>query len=639
MREEVLGQFLGDGSFPIRWDSETEKDFFWVYDDLHIPHPVSPMFFDIGGWWLSCDHMFRRFGTPFAVDWLAKNVNGYVYTTAIPAEPDLHIEGTEYSSRYQARVPRDASFAPNMGAYLDTVLPVYGEHFADWWRDRLVPEMQRNFAYLEEQLDRADDMTLAETATLLEDAIDIHDRHWKIHWMLNFAQLSATLNLRAVMERTRGSIDEELLGRLQNSASDRNWDSIESLWRMKNEVRDDAELRAAFEPEDTKAIAAALRGSERGRRFIAERIEPYQREFGWHAVWSHEFIFPTVREEMEPVLELIRGYLTSDYDFPIGDRRDAQGHRGCVGRDPGGTPGRRTRGDAGRQRGRTSGWRRSRRTTTSTSTRAPTPTSASCCWRSGKKLVEAGRLDPPDDVLFLRYNELRMLIGNADALDARGLVAQRRAERDAAKKVHPRDWVGTVTPSQLAFPYLVNWGYPERFHRQQSEDETRIEGIAGSPGTIEGTARVVMTADEFDQVRDGDILVCQMTNPAWVVLFTKIAGLVTDTGGTTSHPAVLSREFGIPAVIGTSIATKRIATGDRIRVDGTNGVVEILATEAAGDGGVRAAAIGAMTTATPSSSRRSSSPDRLGCGSTSTAPTRSATRSRTRTSSTTGWPT
>jgi len=579
--EEVLGQFLGDESFPISWDSETEKDFFWVYDDLHIPHPVSPMFFDIGGWWLSCDHMFRRFGTPFAVDWLAKNVNGYVYTTAVPADPGLHIEGTEYSSRYQARVPKDGSFAKNMGAYLDTVLPVYGEHFADWWRDRLVPEMRRNFAYLEEQLDRADQMTLAETATLLEDAIDIHDRHWKIHWMLNFAQLSATLNLRAVMEKTRGSIDEELLGRLQNSASDRNWDSIEALWRMKNEVRDDTELRAAFGPEDTKAISSALRGSERGRRFISERIEPYQREFGWHAVWSHEFIFPTVREEMEPVLELIRGYLTSDYDYPSAIdamRKDIEAASRQIldGLD----------GDALEEM----------RAANAVNLRmAPlTPDhhfyidqGANAHVRLvllavGQKLVEAGRLDTPDDVLFLRYNELRMLIGSPDAVDARGLVAERRAEREAAKQVHPRDWVGTVTPSQLAFPYLVNWGYPERFHRQASDDQTRIEGIAGSPGMIEGTARVVMTTDEFDQVRDGDILVCQMTNPAWVVLFTKIAGLVTDTGGTTSHPAVLSREFGIPAVIGTSIATKRIATGDRIRVDGSTGVVEVLETAAAG---------------------------------------------------------
>jgi phosphohistidine swiveling domain-containing protein len=573
--EEILGQFLGDESFPVTWDSEVEKDFFWVYDDLHIPHPVSPMFFDIGGWWLSCDHMFRRFGTPFAVDWLAKTVNGYVYTTAVPADPDLHIEGTEYSSRYQARVPRDPAFAGQMGRYLDTVLPVYGEHFADWWRDRLVPEMQRNFDYLEARLDEADRMSLPELATLLEDAIDIHDRHWKIHWMLNFAQLSATLNLRAVMEKVRGGVDEELLGRLQNSASDRNWDSIEALWRMKNEVRDDPELRALFGTGDAKAVAAALRESERGRRFIDERITPYQREFGWHAVWSHEFIFPTVREEMEPVLELVRGYLETDYDFPtaIDAMRadiEAASQEILEGLE----------GEALEEM----------RAANATNLRmAPlTPDhhfyidqGANAHVRLvliaiGKKLVEDGRLDKLDDVLFLRYNELRMLIGDPSALDGRGLVAQRRAERDAAKQRKPRNWVGTVTPSQLAFPYLVNWGYPERFYQEASADTTTVKGIAGSPGVAEGVARVVLTTDEFDAVADGDILVCQMTNPAWVVLFTKIAALVTDTGGTTSHPAVLSREFGIPAVIGTSTATHTIRTGDRIRVDGSNGVVTIL---------------------------------------------------------------
>jgi pyruvate,water dikinase len=395
------------------------------------------------------------------------------------------------------------------------------------------------------------------------------------------------------MEKTRGSIDEELLGRLQNSAKDRNWDSIESLWKMKNEIRDDPDLRAAFEPENTRAIAAALRGSDRGRRFIAERIDPYQREFGWHAVWSHEFIFPTVREEMEPVLELIRGYLVNDYDYPtaIDAMRkdiDAASREILDGLEGEALDEMRAANEVNLRM-------------------APlTPDhhfyidqGANAHVRlvllaAGVKLVDAGRLDKPDDVLFLRYNELRMLIGSPDAIDARGLVAQRRAERDAARKVHPRDWVGTVTPSQLAFPYLVNWGYPERFHRQQGDDERRIDGIAGSPGTVEGTARVVMTVDEFDQVRDGDILVCQMTNPAWVVLFTKIAGLVTDTGGTTSHPAVLSREFGIPAVIGTSIATTRISTGDRIRVDGSTGVVEILESAAGAEAPARpeTAAIG-----------------------------------------------
>jgi len=589
--EEILGQFLGDETFPVAWDSEVEKDFFWVYDDLHIPHPVSPMFFDIGGWWLSCDHMFRRFGTPFAVDWLAKNVNGYVYTTAIPADPDLHIEGTEYSARYGARVPRDASFATTMGAYLDTVLPVYGRDFADWWRDRLRPEMERNFAFLESRLDVGDTVDLADTACLLEDAIDVHDRHWKIHWMLNFAQLSATLNLRAVMEKTRGRVDEQLLGRLQNSASDRNWDSIEALWRMKNEVRDDAELRAAFVSEDTAGIAAVLKKTERGRRFIAERVEPYQREFGWHAVWSHEFIFPTVREQMEPVLELVRGYLVTDYDFPSAIEAmrldiEAASREILDG----------LAGDALEEL----------RAANAVNLRmAPlTPDhhfyidqGANAHLRLvlllvGRKLVEAGRLDQPDDVMFLRYNELRSLIGTETAIAARDVVASRRREREDAARLHPRDWVGTVTQSQLAFPYLVNWGYPDRFHQTQSDDQRIITGLGASSGTLEGIARVVRTVDEFDEVRDGDILVCQMTNPAWVVLFTKIAGLVTDTGGTTSHPAVLAREFGIPAVIGTSVATQRIATGDRIRIDGTAGRVEILRPESGESAVGPAAAVG-----------------------------------------------
>jgi phosphohistidine swiveling domain-containing protein len=573
--EEILGQFLGDQTFPVTWASEAEKDFFWVYDDLHCPHPVSPMFFDIGGWWLSCDHMFRRFGTPFAVDWLAKNVNGYVYTTAIPADPDLRIDATEYSARYGARVPRDATFATTMGAYLDTVLPVYGRDFADWWRDRLRPEMERNFAFLEARLDAAHGMDLAEVACLLEDAIDVHDRHWKIHWMLNFAQLSATLNLRAVMEKHRGSVDESLLGRLQNSASDRNWDSIEALWRMKNEVRDDQELRSAFSSEGVPEIVRSLQEGKRGARFIAERVVPYQDEFGWHAVWSHEFIFPTVREQMEPVIELVRGYLTTDYDFPSAIeamRIDIEAASEEI------------------LEGLTGEALEEMRAANAVNLRmAPlTPDhhfyidqGANAHLRLvlievGRKLVAAGRLDQPDDVMFLRYNELRGLIGSATAIPARAIVADRRLDREAAAGLHPRDWVGTVTPSQLAFPYLVNWGYPDRFYQRQSDDTLIITGLGASAGSVEGVARVVRTIDEFDEVRDGDILVCQMTNPAWVVLFTKIAGLVTDTGGTTSHPAVLAREFGIPAVIGTSVATQRIATGDRLRVDGTVGRVEIL---------------------------------------------------------------
>jgi phosphohistidine swiveling domain-containing protein len=573
--EEILDQFLGNDGFPVSWASEDEQKLFWVYDDLHCPQPLSPMFFDIGGWWLTCDHMFRRFGTPFAVDWLAKNVNGYLYTAAIPADPDLVIPATEFGHRYWARVPASADYAAKIGSYLDTVLPVYGEGFADWWRDRLVPEMLRNFSYLETMLDRADDLSRAELAVLLEDALDIHDRHWKIHWMLNFAQLSATLRLRATMERVRGHVDEGLLGLLQSSAADRNWDSVEGLWRMKELVKADPELAAAFRAGDGTEIFAALEASEHGRAFVKEHLEPYQREFGWRAVWSHEFIFPTFREQPGPILEQVRGYLDTDYDYQSAvvtvrtglEKASAELLDGLTGSD--------------REELAAANAVNLRMAPLTPDHHFYIDQGANARLRLvlmavGRCLAQEGLVTEADDVMYLKYDELRYLIGDPAGNDVRPTVRNRRAQREAAYALRPRDWVGTVTHAQLNFPYWVNWGYPDRFYRGATAGD-QLTGIGGSPGNVEGTARVVHTVDDFDDVAEGEILICQMTNPAWVVLFTKISGLVTDSGGTTSHPAVLAREFAIPAVVGTSDATHRIATGDRVRVDGTTGTVDIVA--------------------------------------------------------------
>jgi phosphohistidine swiveling domain-containing protein len=572
--EPILDQFLGDDAFPVAWDSELEKRLFWVFDDLHCPHPLSPMFFEIGGWWLTCDHMFRRFGTPFACDWITKKVNGYLYTAAVPADPAWPVDAMEYGARYGARVPLDADYSDRIGTYLDAVLPTYGEHFADWWRDRLVPEMERNFVFLEEMLDRQNEMSLMELAVLFEDAIDVHDRHWKIHWMLNFAQLSATLKLRAVMEKTHGRVDEALLGRLQNSASDRNWDSIRALWEMKQEARGDAELAAAFGHESAAEIIAGLEGTERGRRFMADRVRPYQKEFGWHAVWSHEFVFPTVYEKMEPVIELVRGYLETDYDYPstmgaLKDDIESASREILDGLE----------GEALEEM-RAANEVNLRMAPLTPDHHFYIDQGANAHLRLvliaiGRKLVALGTIDAPDDVIFLRYNELRVFVGDPAGMDARSLIAQRRAEREKAYEFRPPAWIGTATQSQLAFPYLTNWGFPEKFHRKAGI-AGEVKGIGGSPGVVEGIARVVLREEQFDEVRAGDVLVCHMTNPAWVVLFTKIAALVTNAGGLTGHPAVLSREFGIPAVVGTQDGTQRIGTGDRVRVDGTTGTVEIL---------------------------------------------------------------
>ncbi|GAC1456603.1 MAG: hypothetical protein NVS4B1_25580 [Ktedonobacteraceae bacterium] len=570
---EVLGTFYGDEAFPVTWE-EGERDLFWICDDLHCPNPVSPMFFDIGGWWLTCDHMFRRFGTPFASDWIAKNINGYVYTAAVPADAHVHAEASEYQSRYVPRVPRDPSYPAYIGAYMGSVLPHYAANFLDWWRERLRPEMERNFAYLEGY--NTEQASLVELAVLLEDAIDIHDRHWKIHWMLNFAQFSATLTLNATIQKVKGEVDPNLMGRLQSSVEDRNWDSIEDLWKIKEEIKGDAELRELFKGETASDILRGLRGSERGRRLMSERIASYQQAFGYKSIWSHEFVFPTWKENPVPIVEMVRGYLASDYNYPQTIQAVSEDLNKAVHELMDDIP-------EGPQRAELQ-----QALDLSLRMNPLTPdhhfyidqgTNAHLrlvLIAIGKKLVQAELIDDQEDVVFLRYNELRVLMTNPPAIDARTLVSQRRDEHEHAAQVRPREWVGTATKTALAFPYNSLWGFPEKFYREPAKKTGEITGLAASPGVIEGPARIVTSLDQFDQVKEGEILVCRMTNPAWVVLFTKIVGLVTDAGGVTSHPAVVSREFSIPAVVGASNATERIKTGDRLRVNGSTGVVEVL---------------------------------------------------------------
>jgi phosphohistidine swiveling domain-containing protein len=567
--EEILGSFPGSDEFPIEWD-EGEEELFWIYDDLHCPNPVSPMFFDIGGWWLTCDHMFRRFGTPFACDWIAKEINGYVYTAAVPADSRIRSEATEYQARYAPRVPRDPEHAAKIGAYLGWVLPHYAGNFLDWWRERLRPEIERNFEYLD-GFD-TEDASFIELAVLLEDAIDVHDRHWKIHWMLNFAQFATTQALNGLLEQEKGEAASALMGRLQSSIEDRNWDSIEDLWKMKEEIKEDSELRAAFEGETAADVMSALEGSEGGRRFIEERVEPHQRHFGYKAIWSHEFAFKTWREDPAPMIEAVRGYLATDYDYPsaiagVRDDLEAAKREALEGAGSGEleealerslsmnplTPDHHFYIDQG------------------TNARLRLLLIA-----IGEKLVGSGTLDDAEDVMFLRYNELRLLMADQEAFDARDLVGDRRDAREDAFEKRPPSWVGTATQTALDFPYNALWGFPEKFHAGEPATTGEVKGLAASAGVVEGPARYVQSLDEFDQVQEGEILVCRMTNPAWVVLFTKISGLVTEAGGAVSHPAVVAREFGIPAVVGTTNAGERIATGDRVRVNGTTGVVEIL---------------------------------------------------------------
>ena len=108
---------------------------------------------------------------------------------------------------------------------------------------------------------------------------------------------------------------------------------------------------------------------------------------------------------------------------------------------------------------------------------------------------------------------------------------------------------------------------------EDSQSGSTLKGVAASAGRITAPARVLHGPEDFGQMRPGDVLVAGTTTPAWTPLFAMASAVVTDIGGPLSHGSIVAREYGIPAVMGTGIATRRIKSGQVITVDGSAGVV------------------------------------------------------------------
>jgi len=182
----------------------------------------------------------------------------------------------------------------------------------------------------------------------------------------------------------------------------------------------------------------------------------------------------------------------------------------------------------------------------------------------GRKLANRSLIGDGDDVFFLKLEELGQLTRNQSKVDIRQVIAARRAEYEK--------WQ-SITPPNL----IIGKFDPDRYVPEEVKaDAQHLKGLAVSPGVVSGKARVILRADDNEQVQAGEILVAPFTDPGWTPYFIPAAGIVMEQGGLLSHGAIIAREYGIPAVVNVGNATKIIKTGQTIQVDGDRGVVRIL---------------------------------------------------------------
>ncbi len=185
----------------------------------------------------------------------------------------------------------------------------------------------------------------------------------------------------------------------------------------------------------------------------------------------------------------------------------------------------------------------------------------------GRRLAADGALESPDQVYLLTHDELRRAVESGGVDIAR--VHARAAARDEVDRYQEPLFAiaGEIPP-------VEEW--PLKESAADTTDGDEIAGAAGSPGTATGRARVVMDAYADDPTEPGEVLIAPITDPGWMPLFVGAAAVVAEMGGELSHTMIVSRDLGIPAVVGAVGATTMIKTGDLVEVDGSSGTVRIL---------------------------------------------------------------
>lgn len=181
----------------------------------------------------------------------------------------------------------------------------------------------------------------------------------------------------------------------------------------------------------------------------------------------------------------------------------------------------------------------------------------------GVRLADAGLLRHPDDVFFLARSEI-------DALRRRGPGEELVWTRIEVRR---REWQETRRDQPARF---LRGGYAAFADRPPSADRDRLQGVPASPGQVRGLARIAYEIADLDGLGEGDVLVTRQTDPAWTAAFSRLAGLVLETGGALAHGASLCREFGLPCVTAVEQATSLIKDGDLLFVSGDEGIVDIL---------------------------------------------------------------
>jgi pyruvate,water dikinase len=576
-------------NFPVKWDNPDDHRLLWTFDGYHYPHPLAPLEFELtvaiyeeGG-----NRAGVEANVPFRL--AARRINTYFYRAAIPdgAPPDGVIRLMNQVRRFAPSVVR-AIESKAVEGMTRKYLPTF-ESFVDdldaLWNETLLPEVKQYLAEWESfDLKEA---TIPEVLIHQERVIKQAERIGTIHFLIfgpylyamsQFDELYRDLFVNGDPESSDDHAAYRLLQGFDNMilAGDR------MLWDLGRMALTMPAVQKILEEKSTADVIPSLKRSAAGQVFLHE-FNAFLQEHGQRGAMYSAIGEVSWLEDPTPVVRMLKDYITQpDRDLEAELAAEAAERDRLVNE----------------ARSRLRGY--------------PQPVvdeferllkaaqvgtvlhSDHGYWidyramyevrrvmlATGRLLAEAGVIDAPEDVMYLWLADLIEAAKEPDRVRLQDIVAERKAEVTRFSDIKPPAMLGTIPlmspPVDEPFIRALTKATGAPPTSVNGDDPGNLKGSAGSPGMVQGRAKIIRSLSEAGKLKPGDILVAETTAPPWTPLFATASAVVTDAGGILSHCAVVAREYHIPAVVGTGQATVLIQDGQMIEVNGDKGTVKIL---------------------------------------------------------------
>jgi phosphohistidine swiveling domain-containing protein len=531
----------GTGAFPFEWLEPADAELSWEWDDMHMPFALSPLAGDyvkvIGEGFA---YRYERLELPMQI--ICQVWNGYAFFAARVGEPD------------------DKRFTDMNLAARRSVIPITG----DYWRERALRELPELYAAVDEV--PVETLTFDELAAAWEPAWGRIGRAWRIHFFAITGAYQALNDLADLYESVvAGASPGEGLRLVQGGIAE--LQEVESgLERLGQLAEEQAVLHdwlLAAESPTLPELAALPNGAS-----LVAAISEFLARHGHLGQGFDNLALASWGEEPS----LLLAELAKRLRQPAADAGERQARLAAEADALADGVRARLASDPERLAAFEQALAYARDTGPITEShnywidRMAQATLRRFVRRVGQRLVERGVIARPDDIFFL---------GRAEVPDLLRVPENRRSVVRERRDLHARQLL-VEPPHALGQPPEESSDSRFDVVRTSSTEDGKLQGVGASAGLARGPARVTLSPADFARVQAGDIIVCPSSNPSWVPLFAIAGGLVTNTGGVLSHAAVVAREFGLPAVVGTGDATTRIADGRMVELDGTSGEVRLL---------------------------------------------------------------